>query len=227
MRSLAPAETLVYLETNDLAAALQPIVDSKPFNEVAKSKPDFSALKGVQLAVAVTGFETPKKSSPTNTRSAASSRILSPSPTRTHGIFRRSVLPNKSSVHLSTISTTASRRSKSPKKTAGDISPGPPRTAARPTRSSSTASSISATTNRHRQMPRRQTRRSRQHRQNRQSRARRPDNPRLRLRLDRRHRPDRQHRRPKIRLRSRRRLRGPIRHRRHPAAAFAKLDHRN
>src|SRR5882757_7244485 len=58
MRSLAPAETLVYLETNDLAAALQPIVDSKPFNEVAKSKPDFSALKGVQLAVAVTGFET-------------------------------------------------------------------------------------------------------------------------------------------------------------------------
>ena len=58
MRSLVPAETLVYLETNDLAAALQPIVDSKPFSEVAKRKPDLSALKGVQLAVAVTGFET-------------------------------------------------------------------------------------------------------------------------------------------------------------------------
>ena len=58
MRALVPADSLVYLETNDLAAALQPIVDSKPFNEVAKSKPDFSALKGVQLAVAVTGFET-------------------------------------------------------------------------------------------------------------------------------------------------------------------------
>ena len=58
MRTLVPAETLVYLETNDLAAALQPIVDSKAFIEVAKSKPDFSALKGVQLAVAVTGFET-------------------------------------------------------------------------------------------------------------------------------------------------------------------------
>ena len=58
LRTLAPAETLVYLETNDLAAALQPIIDSKPFNEVAKKKPDFSALKGVQLAVAVTGFET-------------------------------------------------------------------------------------------------------------------------------------------------------------------------
>jgi phosphoribosylformylglycinamidine (FGAM) synthase PurS component len=58
MRTLAPADSLVYLETNDLAAALQPIVDSKPFNEVAEYKPDFSALKGVQLAVAVTGFET-------------------------------------------------------------------------------------------------------------------------------------------------------------------------
>ena len=58
MRSLAPADSLVYLETNDLAAALQPIIDSKPFNEVAKYKPDLSALKGVQLAVAVTGFET-------------------------------------------------------------------------------------------------------------------------------------------------------------------------
>ena len=58
LRTLVPAETLVYLETNDLAAALQPIVDSKPFNEVAKKKPDFSPLKGVQVAVAVTGFET-------------------------------------------------------------------------------------------------------------------------------------------------------------------------
>lgn len=58
LRTLVPAETLVYLETNDLGAALQPIVDSKPFTEVAKSKPDLSALKGVQLAVAVTGFET-------------------------------------------------------------------------------------------------------------------------------------------------------------------------
>lgn len=58
MRTLVPAETLVYLETNDLAAALQPIIDSRPFTEVATSKPDFSALKGVQVAVAVTGFET-------------------------------------------------------------------------------------------------------------------------------------------------------------------------
>src|SRR6476620_4181125 len=58
LRTLAPAETLVYLETNDLGAALQPIIDSKPFTEAAKKKPDLSALKGVQLAVAITGFET-------------------------------------------------------------------------------------------------------------------------------------------------------------------------
>jgi hypothetical protein len=58
MRTLVPAEPLVYLETNDLAAALQAIADSKPFTDVAKNKPDLSALKGVQIAVAVTGFET-------------------------------------------------------------------------------------------------------------------------------------------------------------------------
>lgn len=58
LRTLAPAETLIYLETDDLAAVLKPIVDSKPFTEIATKKPDFSALKGVQLAVAVTGFET-------------------------------------------------------------------------------------------------------------------------------------------------------------------------
>jgi hypothetical protein len=55
---LAPADSLIYLETNDLGAVLQPIVDSKAFNEAAKSKPDLSAINGVQLAVAVTGFET-------------------------------------------------------------------------------------------------------------------------------------------------------------------------
>lgn len=57
MRALVPAETLIYLEANDLAAALQPVIDSKPFTESATRKPDLSALKGVQLAIAVTGFE--------------------------------------------------------------------------------------------------------------------------------------------------------------------------
>ncbi len=57
MRSLVPADSLVYLETNDLAAALQPIVDNEAFITVAKNKPDISALRGIQLAVTVTGFE--------------------------------------------------------------------------------------------------------------------------------------------------------------------------
>jgi hypothetical protein len=61
LRSLAPADSLIYLETNDLGAVLQPIVDSKAFNEAAKSKPDLSTIRGVQLAVAVTGFETSEK----------------------------------------------------------------------------------------------------------------------------------------------------------------------
>jgi hypothetical protein len=58
LRTLAPADSLIYLETNDLGAALQPIIDSKSFNEAANSKPDISALRGVQVAIAVTGFET-------------------------------------------------------------------------------------------------------------------------------------------------------------------------
>jgi hypothetical protein len=45
LRTLVPADTLVYLETNDLGAALQPTV-----------KNDVATLKGVQLAIAVTGI---------------------------------------------------------------------------------------------------------------------------------------------------------------------------
>ncbi len=58
LRTLVPAESLIYLETNDLAAAIQPILDSDAFKQAAKTSPDLSALKGVQLAIAVTGFET-------------------------------------------------------------------------------------------------------------------------------------------------------------------------
>ena len=58
LRTLVPAETLIYLETNDLAAAIQPLIESDAFKQAAKATPDLSALKGVQLAVAVTGFET-------------------------------------------------------------------------------------------------------------------------------------------------------------------------
>ncbi|QQS34229.1 MAG: hypothetical protein IPM50_06580 [Acidobacteriota bacterium] len=57
MRALVPAETLVYMESNDLAALLQPVVTSRQFSSTAASKPDLSPMKGVQAAVAVTGFE--------------------------------------------------------------------------------------------------------------------------------------------------------------------------
>ncbi|MBK7708144.1 MAG: hypothetical protein IPJ30_20940 [Acidobacteria bacterium] len=57
MRALLPAETLVYLETNDLGRLLGSLQDTKAFEQAMKSKTDFSALNGLQLAVAVTGFE--------------------------------------------------------------------------------------------------------------------------------------------------------------------------
>jgi len=58
MRALVPAETLVYLESKDLAKTLSALTENKTWRELAKAKPDFSYLKNTQLAVAVTGFET-------------------------------------------------------------------------------------------------------------------------------------------------------------------------
>ncbi len=57
MRSLLPAESLVYLEANDLGRTLRSLQDNKAFEQAMKSKTDFSVLNGLQLAVAVTGFE--------------------------------------------------------------------------------------------------------------------------------------------------------------------------
>ncbi|HEY8563666.1 MAG TPA: hypothetical protein VIL74_25025 [Pyrinomonadaceae bacterium] len=57
LRSLAPADALVYLETNDLGKALGALIEAKAFQDAAKTKPDFSALSGMQTAIAVTGFE--------------------------------------------------------------------------------------------------------------------------------------------------------------------------
>lgn len=58
LRTFVPSETLVYLETNDLRKTLDALTESKAFQEAAKTKPDFSALENMQIAVAVTGFET-------------------------------------------------------------------------------------------------------------------------------------------------------------------------
>ncbi len=61
LRKFLPAETLVYLETRDLGKTLAALTDGKSFQELAKVKPDFSALENMQIAVAVTGFETSEK----------------------------------------------------------------------------------------------------------------------------------------------------------------------
>ncbi|MFN6962904.1 MAG: hypothetical protein ACK4S4_03970 [Pyrinomonadaceae bacterium] len=58
LREIAPADSLVYIETNDVEAVLRPIVESTAFSQAAAARPDLSALRGVQVAVVVTGFET-------------------------------------------------------------------------------------------------------------------------------------------------------------------------
>jgi hypothetical protein len=61
LRTLAPAETLVYLESNDLSKTLYALTENETFRQAAKDKPDFSVLENVQFAVAVTGFEATEK----------------------------------------------------------------------------------------------------------------------------------------------------------------------
>ncbi len=57
MRALVPAETLIYLETNDVGRLLKSLQDNKPFAAAMKSRTDFSVLNGMQMAIAVSGFE--------------------------------------------------------------------------------------------------------------------------------------------------------------------------
>ena len=57
-RTVIPNDALVYLESKDLGAAVRAITENPKFQEAAKTRPDVSALDGVRLAVAVTGFET-------------------------------------------------------------------------------------------------------------------------------------------------------------------------
>ena len=58
LRTVIPGDTLVYLESNDLGKTLRAITENESFRQIAKIQPDLSALDGIQLAVAVTGFET-------------------------------------------------------------------------------------------------------------------------------------------------------------------------
>lgn len=58
VRTVVPGDALVYLETQDLGKALQAVTDNDAFRAAAKAQPDFSALNGIKVGVAVTGFET-------------------------------------------------------------------------------------------------------------------------------------------------------------------------
>ncbi len=58
LRSVVPADALVYLETNDLGKAIGAVTENESFKQLARTQPDLSALNGIKLAVAVTGFET-------------------------------------------------------------------------------------------------------------------------------------------------------------------------
>ena len=58
VRTVIPADALVYLETNDLGKTVGAITESEAFARASSKKPDLSAINGVRVAVAVTGFQT-------------------------------------------------------------------------------------------------------------------------------------------------------------------------
>ena len=60
LTTLVPADTILYLETPDLGFALKALVANEAFDS-AVSRPDFSALDGMPVAVAVSGFDASEK----------------------------------------------------------------------------------------------------------------------------------------------------------------------
>ncbi len=58
LRTLAPKDTIIYLETNNLGETLNALTMSKSFKENSASKIDLSVVNGMQVAVAISGFET-------------------------------------------------------------------------------------------------------------------------------------------------------------------------
>ena len=61
-RTVIPGDALIYLESADLGNTLAAIVENPKFAQLAKTKPDVSALRGVKVSIAVTGFETSEQS---------------------------------------------------------------------------------------------------------------------------------------------------------------------
>lgn len=61
LRKLAPKDTLIYLEANDLGKVLSALTESEAFKANSETASEFSAANGFQIAIAVTGFETSEK----------------------------------------------------------------------------------------------------------------------------------------------------------------------
>ena len=61
LRIYAPNDTVVWLETNNVLETLEAITENETFQNITNEKPDLSQLENVQIAVAVTGFETSEK----------------------------------------------------------------------------------------------------------------------------------------------------------------------
>src|SRR5690606_33296143 len=57
-RSVIPADALVYLETEDLGAAISAITENPKFSEISTSVPNLETLNGIKVSVAVTDLET-------------------------------------------------------------------------------------------------------------------------------------------------------------------------
>ena len=57
VRAVMPGDAQVYLETKDVAKGLRAVTEHEAFRKTAKTTPDLSALDGVNLAIAVTGFK--------------------------------------------------------------------------------------------------------------------------------------------------------------------------
>ncbi len=58
LRKLVPSETIIYLETDNVARTLESLTAGQAFRKLAESAPDYSVFENMQIAVAVSGFET-------------------------------------------------------------------------------------------------------------------------------------------------------------------------
>ncbi len=57
-RAALPADALIYLESRDLGAAIRAVTANSEYQQAAATVPNLSAIDGIQIGVAVTGFET-------------------------------------------------------------------------------------------------------------------------------------------------------------------------